>query len=202
MSVEKPASYTAEWERRGVNHILRRRTRAQFEDEGRRQAAMLQPFVDEDMTVLDFGCGVGRVARHLVAGRVVGVDVSRRFLAEAARNVECYHTDGLSVPLPDGSVDFAYSLMVLQHCARVDHPTILGEIARVLRPGGSAYVQFPNGEAGYYRDGPFVNVYTIEEVVSLVPDGCDGMVSPGRLAGYADGVDDVDRELFLRFTKD
>lgn len=201
MSVVKPRSYPTAWEPRNLHHILPGRSPAEFEAEGRQQASMLQPYVGDDMAVLDFGVGVGRVARHLTARRVVGVDVSRPFLVEASKHVECYHMDGLSIPLPDKSFDFVYSLMVLQHCAREDHPTILAEMGRVLTVGGNAYVQFPSATSGYYRDGPFVNVYTADEVIGLIPDGCDGWVETGRLAGYADRADADGRELILRFTR-
>lgn len=201
MSVAKVASYPDDWERRGISHILRRRSREQFEAEGRHQAAVLQPLIPTGATVLDFGCGVGRVAKHVTADRVIGVDVNRRFLTEASRHIETWPTDGLTIPLPDNTVDFAYSLMVLQHCYRGDHPTILAELARVLRPGAYAYVQFPDADSGYYRPGPFVNVYTADEVAGYIPDGCTGIVTAGRLAGYADGNLTVDREHILMFTK-
>lgn len=201
MSVAEPADgYQAAWEQRDTTYILPRRTPAQYDNEGRQQAAALQPLIPDNATVLDYGCGTGRVAKHITAGRVVGVDVNHRYLTEASRHIECHHTDGLTIPLPDNTFDFAYSLMVLQHCWRGDHKTIVGEIARVLKVGGSAYIQFPDETSGYYRDGPFVNVYGPNEVASYIPEGCDGTVQPGRLAGYRDGAH-TDREHILQFTK-
>lgn len=71
----------------------------------------------------DLGCGSGRWAR-LVAprvGRLHCVDASSEALAVARRNLqesrncEFHHASVDSLPLPDGSQDFGYSLGVLHH---------------------------------------------------------------------------------------
>jgi SAM-dependent methyltransferase len=50
--------------------------------------------------------------------------------------------DGIHLPLPDASVDLAVSHEVFEHVA--DVPTVLAEIARVLRPGGRIYIYIHN----------------------------------------------------------
>ncbi len=71
----------------------------------------------------DLGCGSGRWAR-LVAervGRLHCVDASADALAVAERNlshlknVQFHHASVEQIPLPDGSMDFGYSLGVLHH---------------------------------------------------------------------------------------
>ena len=111
-------------------------------------------------TVLDLGCGVGRITRALSAsaGKVVALDVSPEMLERArelnpdASNVEWLVGDGTSLAgVEDGDVDACVSQVVLQH---IPDPSItLGyvrEIGRVLRPGGWAAIQVSN-DPGVHR---------------------------------------------------
>jgi SAM-dependent methyltransferase len=52
--------------------------------------------------------------------------------------------DGVAVPLADESVDFVLSLQVLEHVPGEAARHIVREIARVLRPGGRAFLAFEN----------------------------------------------------------
>jgi len=200
MGVPETTSYQRDWSRRTIEHVLPKRSAEQFDKEGREQADLLNERIEPEFTVLDYGIGVGRVAKHIKAARVVGVDVSEKYLSMVPDGMETYLTNGTSIPLPDESVDFAYSLMVLQHCPLSDHATILAEIARCLKPGATAYVQFPDSESDYYQDGPFVNTYTPGQVLRFVPGNCTATVSRGRLAGYGDGATPY-RELILTMIK-
>jgi SAM-dependent methyltransferase len=107
--------------------------------------------VAADATVVDIGCGVGRLTRVLAARarHVYGVDVSREMLELARRhnaelrNVEWLHGDGQGLGvLGDASVDGCFSHVVFQH---IPDPAItleyVREMGRVLRPGGWALFQ-------------------------------------------------------------
>lgn len=160
-------------------YILPQRSREAFDDEGRMQAEHLD--FPPGLTVLDYGCGTGRVLRHINAKRRIGVDVSARFLAIAASHgIETILSDGTSIDLPDNSVDVAYSLMVFQHCEKDDHPAMLSELTRVAR---LVLVQFPR--PGYYKDMHGTHTYTREEVQAL--GGPSASVEPWSLARYSDG---------------
>jgi SAM-dependent methyltransferase len=102
-------------------------------------------------TVLDLGCGGGLdalvAARRVGAsGCVIGVDFSASMLARARRaadeaqigNVEFKHADGESLPLADASVDavLVNGIFNLNPARRA----IFGELGRVLRVGGAAWV--------------------------------------------------------------
>lgn len=99
---------------------------------------------------LEIGCGVGRMTRFLARefNRVHAVDVSEGMI-ESARsrspaNVTYYLTNGLDLPLPDGSVSAAFSMHVLQHLNSTDLQTeYFRRIYRALKPGGSLLVHIP-----------------------------------------------------------
>ncbi len=100
-------------------------------------------------TVLDFGCGPGYVSVELAkvigeGGHVHGVDVNADFIRRAhevaneaglAGSITFHHAVDERIPLPDASVDRVYCKNVLEYVPDVDHT--LGEIARVLKPGGT-----------------------------------------------------------------
>jgi SAM-dependent methyltransferase len=102
-------------------------------------------------TLLEVGCGAGRLTKHMASGytRVVGVDVSTGMLETARRHIDDSRIEfrlgnGLALPVGDGSVDVVVSTHVFQH---FDSVTIarenFAEIARVLRPGGVTLVHVP-----------------------------------------------------------
>jgi ubiquinone/menaquinone biosynthesis C-methylase UbiE len=101
-----------------------------------------------DLEILDFGCGIGetaRVLREKVGGAIVqGVDASERSLA-TARALEVpgasFHLiEGVRLPFEDSSFDLVYSNGTFHHIDRSEHPAALAEAARVLRPGGHAFI--------------------------------------------------------------
>ncbi len=92
--------------------------------------------------VLDLGCGTGSTAAFLARewqADVVGLDCSASRLAEArARKEEAViWVEGQAecIPCPDGSFDAVFAECVVN--ALADPTQALGEIHRVLRPGGS-----------------------------------------------------------------
>jgi SAM-dependent methyltransferase len=92
--------------------------------------------------VVDLGCGSGRT---LVWNRdweayLAGVDVSPFFAGEARRDVDLALADLRRLPFADGSFTAAYTLDVLEHLSRGSLEEVLGEAARVLRPGGALFV--------------------------------------------------------------
>jgi len=107
-------------------------------------AALLQPKASDH--VLDIGCGIGGPARWIAAKyecRVTGVDLTAEFcdaarelnsLTGLAGRVEILHGSALSLPLPDNSVDRAYSQAALMNVS--DKRGVFCEAFRVLRPGG------------------------------------------------------------------
>ncbi len=115
-------------------------------------------------TVLDIGCGVGRLTRALSrrAGRVIGLDVSQEMLTRAhdhnayLTNVRWVHGDGASLAaIDDGSVDGCFSHVVFQH---IPDPEVtlsyVRDMGRVLRPGGWALFQVSTDPAVHEPPDP------------------------------------------------
>lgn len=124
-----------------------------FERGGKLDSEWLSPYLSESATVLDFGCGIGRVARYVAPAckQLWAVDASPRMLELAAQrlaafgNVRFLRSQDTAIPdVAAGSVDLVYSLLVLQHVEREDAFLILEELRRVLHPDGRAVLTFPN----------------------------------------------------------
>jgi trans-aconitate 2-methyltransferase len=101
-------------------------------------------------TVLDAGCGSGRVTERLLErlpeGRVIAADAAPSMLAEARRRLERfgdrvrYVECDLSRPLPvDEQVDAILSTAALHWVP--DHDALFANLAAVLRPGGRLVAQ-------------------------------------------------------------
>jgi ubiquinone/menaquinone biosynthesis C-methylase UbiE len=108
------------------------------EDRGRRFAAELARFLHPALPVLEVGVGTGVVALGLgeLGYHVVGVDLSLPMLETAKRRIgpRVAQADARRLPLADGSFDQAYSVWVLHVVG--DVAAVLGEVGRILRPGG------------------------------------------------------------------
>ncbi|HEX6867305.1 MAG TPA: class I SAM-dependent methyltransferase, partial [Candidatus Limnocylindrales bacterium] len=91
--------------------------------------------------VVDLGCGRGDSVEAFRAHDPgidwVGVDIADSIEAVARRRTDARFVtyDGSTVPLPEASVDCVFSSQVLEHVP--DPRAHLGEVARILRPGGT-----------------------------------------------------------------
>src|SRR5215468_2464038 len=98
-----------------------------------------------DETVVDLGCGTGRLTREVAVrvprGRVVGLDRSinmvttaREYLAGGTgAPVDLVLGDALALPLRE-SVDAVFSTATLHWV--LDHPRLFAGIYEALKPGG------------------------------------------------------------------
>lgn len=106
--------------------------------------------IPQEATVLDLGCGGGldsiiAARRTGPQGRVLGVDFSpamlkcaKQGLLEAGiKNVRIYSADAERLPIEDNSVDVALANGIFN--LNPERSKIFSELARVVKPGGSAY---------------------------------------------------------------
>lgn len=95
--------------------------------------------------MLDFGAGVGNsvphVHRHLPSAHLTCLDISEQSLAIAERRfpgMAAYRAfDGGALPFADASFDLVFTACVFHHISHAEHPALLAEFCRVLRPGGA-----------------------------------------------------------------
>lgn len=125
-------------------------------------------------TILDLGCGAGRLAIPMAVrlrhqARIVGVDPSPNLLWEARERdqsqlVEWLLSDGLTIPCRPESVDAAYSMLVFQHLPAEVVEGYFAELARVLVPGGRFRFQWtctdaPDAPDAYQHDRVYITAW-------------------------------------------
>lgn len=112
--------------------------------------------LDEVERVLDFGCGCGRIVRHLASRRPEvrwdGCDVDGEAIAWLRENFEAvqFQTTRFLPPLdyPDDAFDLVYSVSVFTHLDEALQRKWLRELSRVLRPDGLMLLSV-HGEYAY-----------------------------------------------------
>lgn len=113
--------------------------------------------VPGDARVLDLGCGVGdftlRLADIVPDGAVLGVDAAPDMVRVAGSRSDRANADFLTAPaqqlatvVAETSFDAVVSVATLHWIPEADHPGVLDQIRRVLRPGGLFRAEF--GGAG------------------------------------------------------
>jgi SAM-dependent methyltransferase len=121
-----------------------------FLGSGEAQAGYLRDLLDragapmgEMDAILDFGCGCGRIARwfsELSRPQVHGCDYNAELIAwcDAQLPFLSARVTGLEPPLPyeRNAFDFVYAFSVFTHLSVELARSWMGELARLLRPGG------------------------------------------------------------------
>ena len=90
--------------------------------------------------LVDIGCGTGQFAQmaSAQAWQLFGVDIAHGMCRIAATRCTAIQADTVQLPLADASCDGVVSSLCLQWVAAL--PIAIGEIARVLKPGGRAII--------------------------------------------------------------
>jgi SAM-dependent methyltransferase len=90
--------------------------------------------------IVDFGCGLGTAAPHLLKEfepkSLIGVDVSREILKEAAAQNQSEHVSFVHLEDFSGEAELVFCSGVFHHIAPLDRAEALEFIRKVLRRGG------------------------------------------------------------------
>lgn len=119
---------------------------------GRWSAAQVQAALDigPGDEVLELGCGIGRIGRELAPNcrHWTGVDISENMIHHAGErlghleNVSFHRLERSNLEmLEDNSIDKAYSIAVFCHMDKEDLYLYMQELNRVVRPGGTIFVE-------------------------------------------------------------
>ena len=129
--------------------------------------------------VLDVATGTGRLPRALLRqpafeGRVIAIDLSRRMLREAVRRTAQFSDrltyiwqDARELPFDEGTFDAVACLEALEFTP--DPVEVLGELVRVLRPGGVLLVTNRVGRDARFLPGRAFTHDEFERVLYALP---------------------------------
>ncbi len=121
----------------------------------------------QDKEVLEVGCGTGMILKEIdrVATRAVGIDSSPGMLEQArARGLDVVEGSATDLPFEDESFDAVYSFKVLAHVEEIE--TAMREVARVLRPGGRAALEFYNKRSLRYLIKRLKNPHAVSDTTT------------------------------------
>ncbi len=147
------------------------------QDNLNQRLALLRKFLRRDVTYLEIGPGDCTLANEVarLVRKVYAVDVSHEITKELELpdNVELIISDGSSIPVPNDSIDLAYSDQLMEHLHPDDAVDQLANIYRSLVPGGRYICITPNRLSGphdvsqYFDDvasGFHLKEYTLREL--------------------------------------
>jgi ubiquinone/menaquinone biosynthesis C-methylase UbiE len=144
------------------------------------QLETLRPLLRQDSTFLEIGpgdCALSfQIAKHVK--QVYAVDVSDEITKSSAtpQNFKLALSDGCSIPVPDSSIDVAFSDQLMEHLHPDDAFEQLKNIHRALAPGGvyvcitPSRLDGPHDITKYFESsarGFHLKEYTIEELNRL-----------------------------------
>jgi SAM-dependent methyltransferase len=131
-----------------IDHVIRLGGRSREFYTKAKANALLELFSGDitgagPLNVLDVGCGGAAIHGFLLSSslplKLTGVDMSRTFLESAQAehpDVRYDVCDGERLPYEDATFDSAYAICVLHHVPPARWLNFVGEMRRVVRPGG------------------------------------------------------------------
>jgi ubiquinone/menaquinone biosynthesis C-methylase UbiE len=138
--------------------------------------ALLKFFGDlADKRVLDVGCGKGRFARVFreenPGALVCGLDISEEMLACVPPGIHTVSASMTELPFADSTFDAIYATESLEHAVEVDRA--VGEMCRVLRPGGKLAIIDKNAEHwGRFKTPAWERWFNRKELEKLLVRHC------------------------------
>ncbi len=101
-------------------------------------------FIQQDHTILELGCGYGRVLKRIArySRRVVGIDIAEASLNYAQKylegidNVELYRMTARNIQLKPNSFDVVLGIQNAISAMKIDPVTLITQALRVTKLGG------------------------------------------------------------------
>jgi ubiquinone/menaquinone biosynthesis C-methylase UbiE len=132
----------------------------------------LQPEVPVNGCVLELGAGYCDFINNIQASRKLAVDIAETIRKAAAAGVEVHVGPCMDLGFaPAASVDVAFASNLLEHLTLEQIEQTLGEVKRVLKPGGKLIVIQPNFRycyRDYFDDFTHVMIFTDKGLSDLI----------------------------------
>ena len=166
-----------------------------------------------EQTLVEIGSGIGRMTSGFsrAFGVVIACDLDAAFLERCRQTVAkfgvvehlrtCHVADGRTLSIADNEADLTFSYITLQHCQRDDALSLIGEAARVTKPGGYVALNFrtwspvdvvlwPLGKLirAMWRIPSFGPWLARRRLASRIGWQANRL-SPDRVCSYVDGLD-------------
>ncbi len=126
--------------------------------------AYLERWIAPDDDVLELGAGWCDFSNIIRAGSVTAVDLEAVVETAAAEHVSAVVGDCTDLhQFSDDSFDVVFASNLLEHLERAQSDALLGEVTRVLRPGGRLILLQPNFRlqpGRYFDDFTHVSIFT------------------------------------------
>lgn len=204
MSLKNPKKFWASVSKQynWLDYILPRNNLKEFYREGFLEAQRLYYFYDKNSTVIDYGCGIGRIIKSIYKDceKAIGLDINKDFIIKAkkdtkANNLEFHTIDEYRT---NEIADFIYCFMVMQHNDSKNRNKIINNIFNLLKNGGQVIIQFPNNFSDYYQESDFVHKFSLNEIKEYGKNFKSHKIIEGNLINYAKRVNvTINHEYFL-----
>lgn len=110
-----------------------------------------QKLIPSNAVVLDLACGYGEFINNIEAGRKYGADLNPDSPAHLRPEVEFHHMPATEVSsIGPGKMDVVFTSNFLEHLrSKEECNLVLGEVLKLLRPGGKFIILGPNIRYAY-----------------------------------------------------
>ncbi len=134
----------------------------------------LQPYVGQNKTVLDLGCGYGDFINQIQAKKKYGLDLGPDVKNYIDKDVKFINKPSTSLgEIPAKTVDVTFSSNLFEHLDRTDIDKTMSELRRCMKDTGSLILIGPNfryAYKSYFDDYTHKTIFTHVSLSDLMQE--------------------------------
>ena len=155
------------------------------QSDGRVQAVLRHLGNLDGKHLLDAGCGKGRYAKLIKQlypqAMITAMDVSAEMLRHVPQGIRTVQNSILNTPFDDGEFDAIICIEALEHAVQIEES--IGELARILAPGGKLVIIDKNAEMlGALEMPNWEKWFDVEKLTSIMER--QGLRVSSEFVGY------------------